>query len=1335
MLSSQNQKAYLAKMIRSGKTLLLVICIALSARAQGPFLLQSTNPSRNAQSVPRNQTIELTFTDAIDPSTLQGSLMVTSLLKGTVQGTLSANGTVIQFDPTEDFMYADRITVTVHPSLQSASATPLTTPAVLRFRTAIATPESDPPVFKGTTIYQSPDGNPYINVPVDFDLDGDVDVVAGRSWFRNDGPNQLTFLELIPDLYLNSIAVTDLENDGDLDLVTGSNYHGVRIFINDGSMQFTSLRLTGLNINATTVDVADFDSNGLVDILWSRDFSPTTIFFQQTGYVFTAQVINPKRADESIIVDMDKDGDWDVVQRDFEEARYLKNVAGLFEEIILSSTTTRDLSVGDFENDGDMDLAIMDDDGLHIFENDGLQQFTPKNVHQPDALFESLDADGDGDTDIVMPGYPKMILLINDGDNNFNSVVIGGAPEGFSFSPNSITPADTDNDGDIDYAISMNYSQIIHYENAALHEVNPFTDVGIIPQVAHGASDWGDFDNDDDLDLLINGKLNGLPVTKLYVNNAGSLTEATTSFLGTYNGSVDWGDFDLDDDLDILIMGATQASPDNGAPQTLVYRNDGGTFTLLPTYIPGGIRGRAAWGDFNNDRLLDIVVFAEGAYAIFQSMGGGNFESRYELMPVASEATLDLADYDADGDLDLAISAYAFDETLGVWLRVLRNNGDWTFTKIGWPLLGLRGDVTWTDADNDGDLDLLASGRTWISASFAVYFNENGDFTKNETQPPWSFDNGVTMSSGDLDNDGFADALVSAPGHRILMLRNDRQGTYSVDARELPNLYSRGTSLGDYDNDGDLDGYASTLLQNNSPTSNTKPFPPSEFSVDSVFNNIVYLSCSEGTDTETAKPGLTYEVYAGTLPQTQNVVSADANLVTGKRKLAARGKLGGPPKQLEGLSGGLYYLGVQSVDASFEGSVFTHEVQVTMIRINGTSGGCQGLSQSYTANPPGNYDWEIKGGIITAGQGTGSIHVRWNDLGQGYVKVSDDLGNKNTLVVNIEPEPSAVIEGPVTVCTGLTTYTLNNPKTGHAIWTTSSNQPVSNPSTSGAEITWGLPGAHKVFVQVFPEHKGCEKRDTLNVDVDIRPNPQITGPLEVCTGWQVTYETQATNPHWEIVRGTIVGNSSSATLTVNWTTSGNGEIKVTEVSSKGYCTITKAEPVSIYQGIPKPVIIQRGDTLLSSPSPSGYYEWYLDGTLVISGPYYGLITNIPGIYQVVVFAENGCGAVSNPHDYLVAPPPPPPNPITAVDPDVKDGLVIYPNPARSSLTIELSNASDGAYNVSVLSSTGSLLKSQVIQSDGTTLRASIDVSELASGLYFVTVGRGNTTCLARFLKQ
>src|SRR5436190_1034322 len=110
---------------------------------------------------------------------------------------------------------------------------------------------------------------------------------------------------------------------------------------------------------------------------------------------------------------------------------------------------------------------------------------------------------------------------------------------------------------------------------------------------------------------------------------AQQFTELDPGLTKTAYPCVIWGDYDNDGDLDLLVTGVTSSTP-GAAALTRLYRNDGGVFTSIPHPFPDCYLGGVAWGDYDNDGDLDVVITgtaSSGALVagLWRNDGGGTF--------------------------------------------------------------------------------------------------------------------------------------------------------------------------------------------------------------------------------------------------------------------------------------------------------------------------------------------------------------------------------------------------------------------------------------------------------------------------------------------------------------------------------------------------------------------------------------------------------------------------------------------------------------------------------------------------------------------------------------
>ena len=306
----------------------------------------------------------------------------------------------------------------------------------------------------------------------------------------------------------------------------------------------------------------------------------------------------------------------------------------------------------------------------------------------------------------------------------------------------------------------------ILYENNGDKTFTKVTTGGIVNDTAKslGAS-WGDYDNDGYLDLFVAN--NGGASNFLYKNNGSpnfDFTKITTGDIveyGVYCHSAAWADYDNDGYLDLFVA---EYFPTN--PNLLFHNNGDGTFSRVedsPVVTDSGHSIGAAWGDYNNDGLADLFVPNTNNEAnwLYKNTGNGQFVKVNEsvISNPSSSVGCSWGDYNNDGYLDLFVAnSGSANNSLYV------NDTDGTFTQI------TTGDIvndqgnshgsTWIDIDNDGDLDLYVTNDQEEN-NFLYKNNGNGTFTRSENDLTNLGGNSFGTSISDYDNDGDNDIFVA----------------------------------------------------------------------------------------------------------------------------------------------------------------------------------------------------------------------------------------------------------------------------------------------------------------------------------------------------------------------------------------------------------------------------------------------------------------------------------------------------------------------------------------------------------------------------------------------
>ena len=338
--------------------------------------------------------------------------------------------------------------------------------------------------------------------------------------------------------------------------------------------------------------------------------------------------------------------------------------------------------------------------------------------------------------------------------------------------------------------------------------VEGFLEIGDFIPVWSSASAWGDFDRDGDLDIIVAGKPVGSPITLIYRNDGnGNFTKLDVGIAGVREAAIALGDYDNDYDLDVLIAGTDSF----GLIVTRIYRNDGPTtFTNINAPFVPVTRGGVSWVDYNSDGLADVFLHGDtnsgSTVRLYQNLGNNQFTEVTTSLPGLNNSAIDWADYDNDGDPDLLLTGIA---ATGFVSRIYNNNGG-LFTDIGAGLQAV-GDsaVAWGDYDGDGDEDILLSGETSQGNPAPVtriYRNDSGVFTNINAGLKGVLDGSVDWS--DFDNDGDLDILVSGKDAAEAVsttLYENQAGSFAVFPTNLPSSNLGSLAWGDFDGDFDAD--------------------------------------------------------------------------------------------------------------------------------------------------------------------------------------------------------------------------------------------------------------------------------------------------------------------------------------------------------------------------------------------------------------------------------------------------------------------------------------------------------------------------------------------------
>lgn len=561
----------------------------------------------------------------------------------------------------------------------------------------------------------------------DMEGDGDLDVFIGDMWIVNDGNNKFWGppQPLGHDLFSNdNTTMGDMDNDGDLDIwiLSSSILH---YFENDGSQNYTRYDLDqGFWPYINQIEVIDIDHDGQLELIYSRSTDLHIMEFNDSLIFGDERVINGIESSFFTTEDVNEDSFPDLISTDDNELYWYesKDSASVFVEHYIGpvsssfqlnkiayddidgdsindivfctltgdnfkwaqgtdsatfnpiksfygTTNPLELTLVDYDKDGDNDIVALYHNNVRLFKNDGTGTFNSPQIlieHLYGRKFETQDFDGDGHLDILTYLNPESnvtapiafrLFSTKDGFESYESL-----SERFEI-PLSVEKYDFDKDGDDDLiSVSQRDKRIGFFEN---NGENAFSGLQILTNTSRGdIFELIDMSGDSLKDFVMRSPTDD---KIMWFENFGDGTISETgNFIANENGTIKsafFGDLDGDDDLDLLI-----ASSNSG--HLYWFENLGDfNFAELSTFIwtkpsstPSQTFTELVDFDFDND--LDIV-FAWKSFSggdnvgWFENDGAGNF-SELEYFSTADQPliTFQSGDYDLDDDNDFLITSY-----------------------------------------------------------------------------------------------------------------------------------------------------------------------------------------------------------------------------------------------------------------------------------------------------------------------------------------------------------------------------------------------------------------------------------------------------------------------------------------------------------------------------------------------------------------------------------------------------------------------------------------------------------------------------------------------------
>jgi uncharacterized protein (TIGR03437 family) len=335
----------------------------------------------------------------------------------------------------------------------------------------------------------------------------------------------------------------------------------------------------------------------------------------------------------------------------------------------------------------------------------------------------------------------------------------------------------------------------------------------------------GDFNGDGKPDLLEAG-VGSIEVNLLLGNGDGSFQAPKTFITAGIGGSVAVaGDFNGDGKLDTLV-------PDSSTGNLAVLLGKGdGTFgdAIISGTQELGSNGFifAAAGDFNGDHKLDVVTLnsLSNYMQVWLGNGDGTFQPSTTYTVGPDPTSLVIGDFNRDGTLDLAAISGPLPSTISIFLG--KGNGTFQPEVNYIPTGNAIKSLAMADFNGDGNIDLAISSQVLNRQTGVYVVLGNGDGTL-QTPPTYKTGkNPQTAAIGDLNGDGIPDLAVASNGsNTVSVLLGKGNGTFQPAVDYPAGQGATGVAIADFNGDGNPDivtanvavGSVSLLLGNGDGT-------------------------------------------------------------------------------------------------------------------------------------------------------------------------------------------------------------------------------------------------------------------------------------------------------------------------------------------------------------------------------------------------------------------------------------------------------------------------------------------------------------------------------------
>jgi FG-GAP-like repeat len=597
----------------------------------------------------------------------------------------------------------------------------------------------------------------------------------------------------------NSFALGDLDGDGDVDILVGDSFFsspGISVLKNNGDQTFTEPVYYSVPFNEVVGGVAlsDFDFDGDLDAFATirGDFDQMTkikVWRNNGDGTFAAPIefTTGQGPAGIVIADFTGDGKPDVVTANYsgQSISILRHnglsggAAGFLPPVNFSTTNHAEkIDAADVSGDGILDVVVGGQVGtgfqasLAVMINTGNGNFAAPVAYDaaPGGRFGSsavalADLDNDGDVDLIGGGLYSngsidngaVTIRRNNGSGTFGSAEII-LFDNFVSNPKELTTGFLNGDGFPDIVAAVPSGRAIE----GFVAVNSNGSGGFNTPVYYEASQQTfdvaivDLDKDGDGDVIT--VANSSAAVTVHENLGNGLFRMLPRYeVASLSDAVESADIDNDGDIDIVVNGELDIASND--PLLKILKNNGNaTFAPAIDYTPARNFADMKLRDINGDGFVDLIFAPDGNFPPYHfgtalNNGNGTFAPTVVTNVFScGEGTIDAADLDHDGDLDIVLTEEETCPGVDARIFIFRNDGNQNFVRM--PDINLPGrlphGLALAEVTGDNNIDII----TALPDGMGV-FPGNGNLTFGapiiSTTRPFKF------KMADFNGDGLLD--------------------------------------------------------------------------------------------------------------------------------------------------------------------------------------------------------------------------------------------------------------------------------------------------------------------------------------------------------------------------------------------------------------------------------------------------------------------------------------------------------------------------------------------------------------------------------------------------